>query len=185
MMYTLIHFLHVLGALGMAAAFAVEAAGLVGLRRSITSEEARSWLRTRRWMLTLGPPSIGLLLATGIYASVAGWGWAGWIAASLGGLLLVAVIGGVLTGIPMARVEHSLEHAMGALPEPLRDSVRSPVLMISMTMRGAITVAIVLLMVSKPGALASIMAIGIAAGVGVGLGFALGRSDGGVKRQPT
>lgn len=60
-------FLHVVSALGLTAAFGVEAAGLVGLRRATSAAQALLWLRTRRWVLLIGPGSIGLVLATGIY----------------------------------------------------------------------------------------------------------------------
>jgi hypothetical protein len=177
MIYSLQHFLHVLGALGMAAALAVEATGLVGLRRSQTSDEARAFFRTRRWVLRIGPLSIALILATGIYASIVGWGWAGWIRAAFGGLLLIAVIGGALTGVPMARLASGLENAPGALPDPWRRAVRSPVLVISMTTRASLIVGIVLLMVYKPGLAASLIAICVAAGLGAGLGLILGRQQ--------
>jgi hypothetical protein len=87
MTYLLIHFLHVLGAFGMTAAYGVEAVGLVGMRRSTRGEEARAWFQTRRWALLLGAPSMGLVLATGIYAIVVAWGWAGWIDVSLASLV--------------------------------------------------------------------------------------------------
>jgi Zn-dependent protease len=60
--YPWIQFLHVLGALGFAAAYAVEAAGLVGLRQSVVADEARTWFRTRRWGVRLGPASLLLVL---------------------------------------------------------------------------------------------------------------------------
>lgn len=74
MVHDAIHFLHVVGALGLTAAFGVEAAGLVGLRRATSTGEASQWLRTRRWVQLIGPGSIGLVLASGIYLTVAEWG---------------------------------------------------------------------------------------------------------------
>src|SRR5215471_16348658 len=99
MIYLLIHFLHVIGALGMAAAYAVETAGLIGMRRATEAGEARAWLRTRRWVLMVGPASIGLVLASGVYTILSGWGWPGWIVVSSGSLVALAAIGGIPTGI--------------------------------------------------------------------------------------
>ena len=63
-MYDATHFLHIVGALGPAAAFGVEAAGLVGLRRATGADEALLWLRSRRWVLLIGPASIPMARVT-------------------------------------------------------------------------------------------------------------------------
>jgi hypothetical protein len=175
MLYYVIHFLHVVGALGMAAAYAVEAAGLIGLRRSRKGAEARLWLRTRRWMLVLGPPSLGLVLASGIYSIVAGWGWRGWIVASLVGLMAMAVLGGVLTGIPMARMATNIENMVEPLPEELRRGLLAQRLTISLALRIAIMLGVVFLMVRKPEAMPAAIVMAAAAAFGVAAGWALGR----------
>jgi len=77
------HFLHVVSALGLTAAFGAEAAGLIGVRRSASADEALLWLRSRRAVLLIGLASIGLVLATGIYMTVAEWGADAWILVSL------------------------------------------------------------------------------------------------------
>jgi hypothetical protein len=182
MHYILIHFLHVVGALGMAAAYAVEAAGLVGLRASSTGDEARVWFRTRRWVLRLGPMSILVILATGLSAVWIGWGWAAWIVASLSGLVAVALIGGVLTGIPMARIERALESSVGPLSDEIRRDIRGRALSISMTTRVALTLGIALLMVSKPEALPSAVVVALAAAFGLVAGLALGAGEAGRSR---
>jgi hypothetical protein len=174
MIYSLIKFLHVLGALGVAATYAVEAAGLIGLRQSVVADEARAWFRTRRWVLRLGPPSLALILASGIYAVFVGWGWAGWIQASLTGLLSLAVIGGVLTGIPTARIAPAIERSAGPLPEDLRRAIRAPVLTASLAMRITITIGIVFLMVQKPERMTAFGVVVLAATMGAVTGWALG-----------
>jgi hypothetical protein len=172
MTYLLIHFLHVVGALGIAAAYAVETAGLVGLRQATVGEEARVWFRTRRWVLMVGPPSIGLVLATGLYTIFVRWGWTGWIDVSLASLLTLAVIGGVLTGIPTVRIRVGIESTVGPLPEELRRRIASPLLTISLTTRIAITLSIVYLMVRKPEPLPSVVVVCVAAAIGVIAGWA-------------
>jgi hypothetical protein len=173
MLYYVIHFLHVVGALGMAAAYAVEAAGLIGLRRARDGVEARLWLRTRRWMLALGPPSLGLVLASGIYSIVSAWGWRGWIVASLAGLIAIAVLGGVLTGIPMARITTTLKNMVEPMPEELRRGLLAPRLTISLALRIAIMLGVVFLMVRKPDALPAALVMAAAAALGVAAGWAL------------
>lgn len=168
------HFLHVVSALGLPAAFGVEAAGLAGLRRATSASEALLWLRSRRWVLLIGPVSIGLVLATGIYLTVAEWGAYAWIVVSLVSLVALASIGGVLTGVPMARITPAIERASGPLPEELRRDLRSPLLTVSIMTRIAITVGIVFLMVQKPALLTSLVTIILAAGIGVAAGLVSG-----------
>ena len=169
------HFLHVVGALGLTAAFGAEAVGLAGLRRARSADEALLWLRSRRWVLLIGPASIGVVLATGIYMTVAEWGANAWILASLVSLVALAAIGGVLTGVPMARVTPAAERASGPLPEELRHDLRSPLLTVSLLTRIAITVGIVFLMVQKPALLTSLVTIVLAAGIGAAAGLFSGR----------
>lgn len=169
------HFLHVVGALGLTAAFGAEAVGLAGLRRARSADEALLWLRSRRWVLLIGPASIGVVLATGIYMTVAEWGANAWILASLVSLVALAAIGGVLTGVPMARVTPAAERASGPLPEELRHDLRSPLLTVSLLTRIAITVGIVFLMVQKPALLTSLVTIVLAAGIGAAAGLVSGR----------
>ena len=168
------HFLHVVSALGLTAAFGAEALGLAGLRRARSADEALLWLRSRRWVLLIGPASIGLVLATGIYMTVAEWGADAWILVSLVSLVALAAIGGVLTGVPMARVTPAVERASGPLPEELRHDLRSPLLTVSLLTRIAITVGIVFLMVQKPALLISLVTIVLAAGIGVASGLISG-----------
>lgn len=168
------HFLHVVGALGLTAAFGVEAVGLVGLRRARGADEALLWLRSRRWVLLIGPASIGLVLATGIYLTVAEWGADAWILVSLASLVALASIGGVLTGVPMARLTPAVERASGPLPQELRRGLQSPLLTVSIMTRIAITVGIVFLMVQKPTLLTSLLTIVLAAGIGATAGLVSG-----------
>jgi len=169
------HFLHVVSALGLTAAFGAEAAGLIGLRRAASADEALLWLRSRRWVLLIGPASIGLVLATGIYMTVAEWGADAWILVSLVSLVGLASIGGVLTGVPMARITSAVEQVSGPLPWELRRDLRSPLLVVSFMTRIAITIGIVFLMVQKPALLTSVLTIILAAAVGAAVGLISGR----------
>lgn len=177
LLYGLAHFLHVVGALGLGAAFSIEAAGVIGLRRAVDADEARLWLKTRRWVLLLGPSSIGFVLLTGIYLTVAAWGPAAWILVSLVTLVGIAAVGGVLTGIPMARLTQAVESAVGTISEELRRALRTPVLVVSLLIRIAITTGIVYLMVEKPDLLFSILTIVLAAAIGAAAGFFMGRRE--------
>jgi hypothetical protein len=175
MIYAILRYLHVLGALGLAAAFAIEAAGLVGLRRAAAAEEARAWLRTRRWVMMVGPASIGLVLATGLGALPLGWGWMAWMGVALAGQIAIAVVGGVLTGIPMSRIGPAVERIEGPLPEALQREIQGRVLVISITTRIGITGGMLWLMIAKPGLSTSLGAVAAAAALGAAAGLAIGR----------
>jgi len=178
-----IHFLHVVGALGLTAAFGAEAAGLIGLRRATSASEALLWLQSRRWVLLIGPASIALVLATGVYLTVAEWGADAWIMVSLISLVALAGIGGFLTGVPMARITSAVEQASGPLPEDLRRDLRSPLLTVSFLTRVAITIGIVFLMVQKPALLSSVLTVVLAAAAGAAVGLVTGRGGRGRARS--
>lgn len=172
--YETAHVLHVLAALSLTATFGVEAAGLLGLRGATRAAEALAWARSRRWVLAVGPASIALLLATGVYMAAASWGAAPWVVVSLAGLVASAAVGGFLTGIPMARLTRTLEQAHGQLPESARRSLRTPLLTISFVTRVALVGSIAFLMVEKPPLFASLLTVVAAAGVGAAAGLVLG-----------
>ena len=184
MIYAWIHFLHVLGALGIAATYAVEAAALAGLRQSVVADQAQTWFRARRWVLRLGPASLLLVLASGVYSVLVAWGWAGWIQASMTGLLSLAIVGGALTGIPTARLAPAIERAAGPLSEDLRNKIRAPVLTASLAMRIAITVSIAFLMVLKPERLAAFVVVVSASALGAVTGWVFGVRRPRVPAQP-
>jgi len=114
------------------------------------------------------------VLATGIYTIFVGWGWRGWMVVALVSVVVLALIGGLLSGIPMARLTPGIEKADGALPADLRIGLRSRALSISVAARMAITLGIAFLMVRKPDPLDAALVILLAAGLGVTIGAAFG-----------
>jgi hypothetical protein len=92
----------------------------------------------------------------------------------MSGLLSLAVIGAVFTGIPTARLAPAIERSTGLLPDDLRVVIRSPVLTVSLAMRVAITIGIAFLMVRKPERLEAFAIVGTAAVFGAIIGWALG-----------
>lgn len=63
-LYTVVLFLHVLGAMGLFAGLALEWTGLRQLRRGGSAEKIRSWLVVFGPVRRLSGPSLGLLLLT-------------------------------------------------------------------------------------------------------------------------
>jgi len=165
--YHLALFLHIMGAFGLVAAMTFEVVGLQGLRRASQKEDAIRWLSVARVVQRLAPASLGLILVMGLYMTATTWGPSGWILVSLGGLVAYAVIGGLLTGVRMARIGPAVARSSEPLTDDLRAALRDPVLLISIRTRLAIVLGIVLLMTLKPSLVASLVIVVLAGATGL------------------
>jgi hypothetical protein len=168
LLYQLALFLHIIGGFGLIAAITAEAIGLRGLRRATSSDDAVVWLRISRGIvMRLAPASLGLILITGLYMTATSWGPRGWILVALGSLVLLGAIGGLATGMRMARIGPAVGRAQGPLPDELRQTLRDPILLLSLRVRLAMVLGIVFLMTLKPSALASLVVMVVAMGTGL------------------
>jgi hypothetical protein len=113
----------------------------------------------------VAPPSLGLILVMGLYMTATTWGPMGWILVSLAGFVALALIGGLLTGVRMARIGAAVGRSSGPLADELKAALRDQVLLISMRTRLGIVLGIVLLMTLKPSLVASLVVI-VLAGAG-------------------
>jgi len=165
--YHLALFLHILGAFGLVAAMTFEVIGLQGLRRAIQKEDAVTWLGVARVVQRLAPASLGLILVLGLYMTATTWGPRGWILVSLAGLVVYALIGGVLTGVRMARIGPAVGRSSGSLSDEVKAALRDPILLVSIRTRLGIVLGIVLLMTLKPSLVASLVIIVLAAAIGL------------------
>jgi hypothetical protein len=167
--YSVALFLHIVGAFGLIAALAVEAVSLRGMRQAHTAEDARPWLTGMRLLRLWAPASIGLILVMGLYLMASAWGWRGWILTAFGGLFLVGLTGGLVTGRRMARLGPAVGRANGPLGEDVYRMIHDPALLISSNLRIALVVGILFLMTAKPSAVVSVAALGVAAAMGLGI----------------
>jgi hypothetical protein len=175
LVYHLALFLHVLGAFGLIAAFAVEAVGLRSLRQAQSQEAALASLGTMRLVQRFAPASIGTILLTGLYMMAVSWKAQGWILTALAGLVLIALIGGLLTGVRMARVGPAVGRSSGALAAELQRALRDPVLVTSLRLRVALTLGIAFLMTVKPSAAVSLVVLALGLAIGWLAGVAIER----------
>jgi hypothetical protein len=166
LLYHLALFLHIIGAFGLVAAMTFEVIGLQGLRRAVRTEDALMWLGVARVVQRLAPASLGLILVMGLYMMATTWGPMGWILVSLAGLVALGVIGGLLTGVRMARIGPAVGRSSGPLSDELRAALRDPVLVISIGTRLGIVLGIVLLMTLKPSLATSILIVALAGAIG-------------------
>ena len=121
-LYSISLFLHIVGALGIFAAIGLEWAGLANLRRATDTAQVREWVR----LLLAAPRVVGgpaalLVLVSGIHMSATRLGAQGWILVALGGMVLIAALGGAIGGrrIPgivreLQRVRPRIGHAAPA-----------------------------------------------------------------------
>ena len=165
--YSIVVFLHIVGALGIFAAIGLEWAGLSNLRRANDTAQVREWFRLLAAPRTVGGPSALLLLVSGIYLSATRWGPQGWILAGLGGMVFIAAVGGAVGGRRVAAIARALPAEGGPVPPMLRQRLDDPVLTVSLWARTALLFGIVFLMSVRPGWAGALAVMGIALLLGV------------------
>lgn len=162
--YPLLVFLHVLAAVGLFAAWGVEAVLLQRLRHSGTTAEVRAAALQLRRRARAAPSAMLVALATGMTMG-AQWGPQAWMTAAFAALVAIAVIG-IVSG---RRAGSRLAAALADESERTSADLASAVhfLAMSLQLRVAIGVGIIGLMTMKPGAQGSLLVLALAGAVGV------------------
>lgn len=163
--YSLLILLHVTGAVGIFAAWGMEAVLLQRLREAVTIVEARTGTRSLRRRGRLAPVAMLTVVATGIWMMAAAWGGQAWMVTALAAVVIIGMTGSALGGRAISR----LDGALAGEPERLPDDFDLAVglLTISLRLRFAIGIGILGLMTIKPAVTGSlaIMATALTAGV--------------------
>jgi len=150
--YTVVLFLHVLGAIGLFVGLALEGVVMTLLKAAGTLELARFSASTFNRLKYVFIPSFILVLFGGLYlASIIGSAATPWIPVSLGGFVLILLVGVLITGPRMGR----LIRALGAASSPadfaaVKTQVAARGLLGSHCLRGGIAIGILFLMTTKP-----------------------------------
>jgi hypothetical protein len=165
--YSISMFLHVVGALGLFAVLGLEWAGLYYLQRARGTAQAREWVRLVAPPGIVGGAAALLTLVTGIYLSATRWGARGWIVVGLAGMVIIAVLGGAVSGRRVGAIARAVPAEDGPIPPGLGRQLRDPVLALSLRLRTGIFLGIVFLMSIRPSLAGSIVAIGVAAAAGL------------------
>lgn len=148
--YSVLVFLHIVGALGLFASIGLEQVGVYRLRRARTGAQVNEWVSTLAGLRRIDAPAGLLLLATGMYLMVTRWGHQWWAAVAVAGMVGMALLGILVTGRRLRPIKWEATGMIGAIPSELSERLRDPVLLTSATVRAAIGVAIVFNMVTKP-----------------------------------
>lgn len=169
-LYSFVLFAHVTSVLALGACLSLEVLSLFHLQRATTLTEVQLWIEPVPGLSAIALGSILVILFSGVYLTIqmSGFGLA-WIDVTMGAFLLMAPLGAV-TGRRLRVIRHLC--ASGQTNQSkLLDPLRHRFLRISLGIRIAVFLGIVLLMTAKPDLLES---LGIAGGsIVVGLVAAL------------
>jgi hypothetical protein len=174
-MYQLFLFLHIVGALGLFAAIALEWTSLARLRRATTVGQAREWIGIAASLGRVYGPSMLVLLVSGITMTATAWAASGmaamgWIVVSFIAMIALSAVGAGLTRRPimaMVRALDAARDAPGPVSAELSRHLRNPVVWVSVQTRAAIALGIVFCMSVKPDLAGAVLAITAAATLGV------------------
>jgi hypothetical protein len=181
--YSIALFLHIVGALGFFVAFGLEWTSWLYLRRATTITQAREWLGVLGLLRRVGPVSMGIILLAGFYLMATAWGGTAWIGIALAAMVLIAVLGGVLTGRRVAGIGQALAAESETLSLAFRQRLNDPLLETSLKVRVAIALGIVFLMTAKPALEGALLTL--SAAVIVGLASTLPAWNRGQLKRPT
>lgn len=149
--YALTLFTHFLGLIALFVGYGLEWAASSLLRRSTTSDQARSWLRIYRLSLPISGPGLLILILSGGYlASVTGSMRQGWISGSLLAIVFALGIGFVFILPRVKRIRAALPEGTVTLPDTTLARLQDPMILTLVRVRFLLAVGIVLLMTSKP-----------------------------------
>jgi type IV secretory pathway protease TraF len=176
--YHAVVFVHVVSAMGLFAALAVEWVGLRFLSKADTVEQARDSVGLWRVLPKLGIPVLLALLASGIYlaASIGGFElW--WIRLTFPALVVIAALGAA--GRPgIKAVEQAVATGTGQLSPAQTELARAPRAHASWRLRCLLAAAVVFLMTERPELPGSVVVLAGALLLGVAWSLGAWRSLG-------
>ncbi|HEV8194534.1 MAG TPA: DUF2269 family protein [Ktedonobacterales bacterium] len=150
--YTIVKFLHVVGAIGYFVAVGTTLVGLAALQRARRVEQVLAFAELVRRLTPLFNLSILLLLLAGLYMTATVWGFeTGWIDVALVSLVILVPIAAVIVQSHL-RVIAQLANAEadGPLSAELLARTHDPTLLTTPRTVTALLVGIVFLMTNKP-----------------------------------
>ncbi|HUK25353.1 MAG TPA: hypothetical protein VLV49_12295 [Terriglobales bacterium] len=160
--YSVILFIHLLGALALFAGLGFEWRALRFLSQAKTLEEVRLWTGAGAVLPKLNGFAAAAVLLPGFYLATKMQVWPqGWISMALLGTFAIAGLGAGVTGPRMRAVRKASMEGSGPLPGEVEGRVRAPLLRTSFRLRLWLGLGIVLLMASRPGYGISIAVIAV------------------------
>ena len=149
--YKLNLFAHFVGLVALFVGYGLEWTASSLLRRSATSDHARSWLRLYKLSLPISGPGLLILILSGGYmASVTGSMKQGWISGSLLAIVFALGIGFVFLLPRVKLIRAALPEGNVDLPQTILARLQDPVITTLIRVRFLLALGIVYLMTAKP-----------------------------------
>src|SRR6266478_9192950 len=165
--YSLILFIHVTAVLGLCAVLSFEVLSLFHLRRVSSSTEARVWVELVPGLPLVGMGSLLVVFCSGIYLAMRMSAFElAWPKVTVAALLLIAPLG-ALTGRRMRAIRMACADEARAISIDLLGRLQDPFLKVSLGIRIAVFLGIVLLMAAKTGLWQSIGVVGTSVALGL------------------
>jgi uncharacterized membrane protein len=169
-LYTIVLFVHIIGAIGYFLSIGTWLFILVGLRRARHVEEVRALMHVNDLSGPLGAGSAVVLLAAGLYLALSAWSLlTGWILVALISLLLIVPINAALLAPRRSALLKQLarEASDGAISLALKQHIHDPVLLRTLQTVVALLLGIVFLMTTKPDLGGSLIVMAVALVLGL------------------
>jgi hypothetical protein len=166
--YSAILFVHVVGALTLFMALAVEWSSLRQMQRATSLMQATFGIKMSSGLRPMTMASMLVVILSGGYLASRMEVWReAWIWAALAGMFLIGGIAVTLTRRRMEEIRRLCADENAGLTEGLIARLRDPALQVSMRLRIATATGIIFLMVTKPNLFGALLALGIATLAGV------------------
>ena len=175
--YSIVLFLHIVGALGFFVALGLEWTGLSQIRSAMTLEPVRAWMGILKNVRKVGFISMLTTVITGFYMMLKVWGGEPWLIVTLGSLVLVIALAQVVTAPRMMAIGRALATEKGPLSQTCYSLANHPLLWISIETRVAIALGIVFLKTAKPDLGGSLITIGVAIVLGLAAALPVPRRE--------
>lgn len=179
MLYNIVLFLHILGAVLMFMAIAVLALAMLSMLHSKTTENVKRWSGLAVKTDVLFPMSTLLILVPAFYLVISTWGWGtAWINVSLAALLGASFLGPVINLRRLKGILAAAEAETDAVPSiGLMNKVRDRTLWNSVSVMALMAFGILFLMAVKFALFGSLITMVLAVATGFGLAqFILGKT---------
>ena len=184
-LYSILLFLHIVGALGLFASLAFEQAALLNMRRASNNAQVREWLSLFGAIRRIQGPAALILIATGLYMMNTRWSHQAWAGLGLVAMIVMAIIGIAVTAPRMKAIGRAVPRSDGPVPAALRERLLDPALWTSALVRVALALAVVFNMSVKPAIGGATAAMVIALALGVATLRLRSRGPGSLQRTAT
>jgi len=181
--YSIILFVHVIGAIGYFLGIGTQLFVLVGLRRAQRVEHVRALIQLNDLSGPVSGISVLLLLAAGLYLAITAWSLlTSWILVALISLILMVPTSAALIAPRRSAIVKQLarEAPGGELSEALERHLDDPVLATVCTTVAALLLGLIFLMTTKPNLVGSLIVMVVALLLGLAAGVLVSR----MKRAP-